>query len=422
MSSHFSGCSGRPAPLSPKANMMWNAGGSVINLGSQWLITVLIVRLSDGFNAAGVYSLATSIFAMFAPLGQYRMNVYQVSDVDHENSLGEYLAFRCITSGGAFLMCLAYSLLFCEPSAVLPVVLFALYKTATLFIEVLHACDQQNYRMDFVGQSLALQGVGCLIAFCLVFSLTGSLDLSLLSMMLVVVLIAIFLDIPRSRRFEPLNIGITRVKIKKLLIRCLPIVIAGVATSAAPSLPRQVLASVSGTASLGVYASVAAPIAIIQMGATYIYNPLLRYFSDSFSEGDIAAFSSLLRKTLFGIAMAGLIATVGVIFFAKPVVSLLYGSATAAYSYLMIPMVPLALLTGLTWFMNDLLTSIRNFRGTFVGGIFSLIVAVLAMRPLILAFGMNGVTYTGIVSCLGSLLLMFVFLIVALKGRALTTR
>ena len=75
-----------PAPkeLSAKANMAWNAVGSIINLASQWLITILIVRLSDGFNAAGVYSLASSIYAIFAPLGQYRMKVYQVSDVKGE--------------------------------------------------------------------------------------------------------------------------------------------------------------------------------------------------------------------------------------------------------------------------------------------------------------------------------------------------
>ncbi len=415
MSNHSRATSEEPTALTPKANMIWNATGSILNLGCQWLITILIVRLSDGFTAAGLYSLASSIYTMFAPLGQYRMNVYQVSDVKRENTLGEYLSFRLITSYTALALCAAYAIITCKPTEVLAVILYGLYKTVTLLIEVCHACDQQNYRMDYVGQSLALQGIGSLIAFCSVFVLTSALEPALIAMTAVVALIGITLDLPRSRRFEPINLGISLSKVKSLLIKCLPIVIAGIATSAAPSLPRQMLANILGTSSLGIYASIAAPIAIIQMGATYIYNPLLRYFSDSFNDNDIPSFIRLLKKTVLGIAAVGVAATVGILLFAKPIISLLYGTKMADYAYLMIPMVPFALLTGLTWFMSDLLTAIRNFRGTFIGGVFSLAVAVIAMRPLITHFGMNGVTYTGIVSCIGSLALMSTFLIANLR-------
>lgn len=409
-----------PKELSAKANMAWNAAGSIINLASQWFITILIVRLSDGFNAAGVYSLASSIYAIFAPLGQYRMKVYQVSDVKGENSLGEYLAFRLFTANAALLLCLAYSAFTCNANDILAIGLYGLYKTVTLLIEVLHACDQQHYRMDYIGQSLALQGIGSLAAFCALFISTHSLESALIGMTLSVAAVGIFLDLPRTRRFEQIHLSLTLSKAKHLLIRCLPIVVAGVAVSAAPSIPRQVLADISGTEALGIYASIAAPIAIIQMGATYIYGPLLSYFSSSFHEGRIRDFFALLFKTLLGIAGVGIASIIGIILFAKPVVGLLYGEKTVQYSYLMIPMVPLALTTGLMWFVNDLLTAVRDFRGTFIGGIASFVAALVSMRPLISVFGMNGVTYTGLLSCIISLIVMSAFLVLKLQNRVRT--
>ena len=407
-----------PQGLSAKQNMIWNTFGSVVNLASQWLITILIVRLSNGFNAAGLYSLASSIYAIFAPLGQYRMRVYQISDVEGENTLGEYMVLRLLTSNVALVLCVIYSILTCSGNDILAIFLYGLYKTAMLLIEVLHACDQQHYRMDYIGQSMALQGIGSLAAFCVVFIITGSLEFSLAAMTSVVVLIGVTIDLPRTTRFEHIKLKISFSKAKHLLIRCFPIAVAGIAVNAAPSIPRQLLASISGTEALGVYASIAAPIAIIQMGATYIYDPLLSYFSDSFHEGRIRDFVILLGKALLGIACVGIVAIIGIILFAKPVVGLLYGAKSVEYSYLMIPMVPLAVSTGLMWFVNDLLAAVREFRGTFVGGAVSLISALFVMRPMIETFDMNGVTYTGIVSCVLSLVVMSTFLVLRLQDRA----
>lgn len=412
----------KPRELSAKQNIVWNALGSMVNLASQWLITILIVRLSDGFNAAGVYSLASSIYAIFAPLAQYRMKVYQVSDVEGENTLGEYMALRMLTSITALALCIGYSLFTCDSASIPAILLYGLYKTVTLLIEVLHACDQQHYRMDYIGQSLALQGICSLIAFCSTFVLTNSLELALAAMTAAVALIGALLDLPRTSRFEKLHLKLSFSKARHLLLRCFPIVVAGVAVSAAPSVPRQVLAEISGTEALGIYASIAAPIAIIQMGATYIYGPLLSYFSNSYHEGRIKDFAALLARALLGIAGVGIVAAVGIALFAKPVVGLLYGQKTVAYAYLMIPMVPLAMATGLMWFVNDLLATVRDFRGTFVGGIISLATTLLIMRPAIEHFDMNGVTYTGIASCIVSLVVMSIFLFLKLQDRARTKK
>ena len=55
-------------------------------LGCQWLITVLVVRLSTSFDAAGLFSLATSVVNTFGTFANYKIGTYQVSDINRQYS------------------------------------------------------------------------------------------------------------------------------------------------------------------------------------------------------------------------------------------------------------------------------------------------------------------------------------------------
>ena len=46
--------------------MLWNSAGSTIRLVCNYLITIAVVRLSHGFDAAGTLSLAMSIANLVA--------------------------------------------------------------------------------------------------------------------------------------------------------------------------------------------------------------------------------------------------------------------------------------------------------------------------------------------------------------------
>lgn len=391
--------------LSLKANMLWNSFGSLTNLVCQWLVTILIVRMGSGYEAAGTFSLAMSVYNIFAPIGQYRMYTYQVTDVDNENTTGEYLSFRFISNGVALFLCMAYAAATCDPSALNAIFLYAVYKSACLVLDVFHACDQRNHRMDYIGQSLALQGVASLLSFVAVFAYSGSLERAIVAMTLSVILIGIVYDWPRVRQFGPISLGITIPKVKHLVVRCFPIVLASIAAAAALSIPRQFLAAIYGDATLGIYAAAAAPVALIQTGASYIYNPLLGYFSERYAEKDRAGFTALLSKATTGILALGLACSLGVMVLGEPVLVLVYGSKMSGFGYLLIPLVILSLVTGYMWFINDLLMAIRNFRATFLGNIAALILSV-ACLPFILRFEMSGVTLACIVSSLGGTVFM----------------
>lgn len=407
--------SGEQEPLSMKRNMLWNSAGSFTNLLAQWLITVLVVRIASGYDAAGLYSLAVSVYGIFAPVAQYRMYTYQISDTHHENTVGEYFTLRVITNGIALVACFGYALLTCPLSAVPAIMLYGLFKSAALLIDVFHACDQRHYRMDYIGISLAMQGVSSLAIFALAFSLTQNLEITLALVSLALLVIGLVYDMPRSNGFEKLRLGITWRKTRYLLLKCLPIVIGALAMAAAVSAPRQYLFDAMGEATLGVYASVAAPVAIIQTGASYIYYPLIGYFADYYDRGEKRKLIGLLLRVTGGIALVGVACAVLLELFGAPILEMFFANNIGQYAYLLVPMIVSAMITAYVWFLNDLLIAVRDFRGNLIGSIVPLVVALACMVPFVQWWGMNGVSFTAIASYLAAAVSMGASFLARLK-------
>ena len=404
----------RTEGLTIKQNMLWNSFGSLISLGCQWVITVLVARLANGYDSAGVYSLAMSVYGIFTPLAQYRLYTYQVSDVKGEYTIGEYLSFRLISTAAALVLTIAYSLVTCSFSTIPAILLYGLYKTAGLIIDVFHGADQVHHRMDYIGKSLAFQGILSLLAFVILFTTTSSLEVALIGMILATCCVGFFYDYPRTVKLERFNIGITFDRAKKLAMGCASIVIAGIACSAAPSIPRQYVSATLGNAALGAYASMAAPVAIIQMGVCYIYNPLLSYFSESYLGKDYKRFSQLFLITILGTALIGVVCGALLNTLGARFLIFVYGDSISSYLYLMRPLVFLAILTGLMWFVNDLLIAIRSFRATLVGSILALLISMVITIPTVTIFGLDGITIASALACFAGV----VYMIAALACRA----
>ncbi|NGM17168.1 polysaccharide biosynthesis protein [Eggerthellaceae bacterium zg-893] len=406
------------APLSIQKNMLWNSAGSIINLAAQWLITVLVVRISSGYDAAGLYSLAVTVYGVFAPVAQYRMYTYQISDTKRENTLGEYFTFRIITDVIAFVGCFGYALATCPSSAVSTILLYGVYKSLIMLIDVFHACDQRHQRMDYIGISLTLQGVLSLGLFGLVFAATGNLEATLVAMCLGLVAVGVLYDLRRATQFEKLSLGITIAKTKYLLWHCLPIVLGALACSAAASVPRQFLFTDMGEVALGVYASVAAPVAVIQNGASYIYYPLIGYFADYYVEGNLKRIFALLAKVTAGITLLGVVCAVLIELFGVQVLDLLFANNIVEYAYLLMPMIISALIAAYMWFLNDLLIAVRDFKGNFFGNAASLVAALCCMVPFIMTWDLNGVTFTAIASSVVGIVVMAISFFLSLRKGA----
>lgn len=403
--------------LTIKQNMLWNSLGSLANLGCQWLISILIVRMSAGFEAAGIYSLATSIYAMFSPISHYRTYTYQISDVRHQFAVEEYLSFRITTCAICLLAIIGYTLFTCSEDCFISVFLFSVWKLTSMVIDVFHATDQQNHRMDIIGKSLSLQGFVSLLIFTIVYPLLKNLELVLGLMAIFTIAICLVFDIPQTLKLVGFSFRFDIRRIKSLFIICLPAVLGNIAYSASSSLPRQFLANIMGSDSLGVYASIAAPVAILQTGAAYIYNPLIGYFAERYDDNDVKGFVSLLTKAMGGVLLLGLIASIALYYIGPMFLAILYGNQISSYSDLLALLIPASLGMGITGFLNDLLVALRALKQGFISNMLALLTTLILSRRFIKSLGMNGVSLVMIVSCAISLIYMLSVLITLLREK-----
>lgn len=375
--------------LSVRENMIWNSVGSLLYSGCQWLITVLVVRLSPDYDAAGVLALAMAISNVFAPIALYKIRAYQVSDVHEETSSGEYVGFRFVTIGIALVGVMAYAALTCASNALPCIFLYLVFRSIDSFIDVLHGIDQQHYRMDYCGWSMGVRGVLFVVSFSLVLALTGSLELAVLSMSIVTLPI-VFYDLSRAARLSSVRPVFSREKIIQLLIRCLPAVVGMAVCNLVVTFARQYLGMSQGESALGIYASICTPIVLIQACSNYVYAPLLGVFAERLDRGDTASFRQLFARVIlaFVVIFAG---GAALFFFAGDwFLQTVFGEGIVPYGYLMYAGILSSAVTACIAFLSDLLVSMRQMRWNLIGNLVACVVSVPATILLVDGFGMNG--------------------------------
>lgn len=372
--------------------MLWNSAGSLFYSGCQWLITVLVVRLSSSYEAAGLLAVAMAVSNIFAPIALYRIRSYQVSDVHEETSSGEYVALRLVTIALSFVLTMLYAVFTCAPSSLPCVALYLLFRAGDVFIDVLHGIDQQHFRMDYCGRSMAARAALFLAAFSIVMALTDSLELSILAMVLVTYPVILY-DLRCARQFSSVRPVFSAASIRRLLIACLPAVVGIAACNLVVTFARQYLGMVSGEDALGIYASVCTPIVLIQACANYVYAPLLGVFAGHLDRGEVGHFKALLSKVcgaLFGIFGLGAVAF---FFVGDWFLALVFGEGVAAYGYLMYAGILCSALTACVAFLGDLLVAMRDMRDNLIGNVVACIVSVPATLVCVNLFDMNGVSF-----------------------------
>lgn len=401
--------------LSIRANMIWNAAGSLVYMAAQWLTTILVVRLSTGYDAAGLLALGMAVSNIFSPIGYYKIRAFQVSDLDEEFTFRQYLGFRIITIGLAIVIMFVYCFATCPPGTWVTVILYGFFSLGPVFVDVLHGEEQRESRMDIIGISFILRGVLLLASFIVGMALFNSLNIALILMTVTTYLeIALFDGIAFLKvTGKPLKPAFEAKAIRSLFIQCLPLVIASFFCWAVPAIPRQALNDVMGEWFLGIYSSVAAPVLIVQMCAQYIYAPLLTRFAEHLQAHDEKGFMKLVAQVSFAIFALAFVFGVLFVLVGEPLLVLIFGQSIAPYTYLIIPLVLCTVMTAYVWFLGDVLITMRKNTMNLIGYAISFVVILATMYPMIYTFEMNGASFA-IMIAYGATIVFF--LVIMMSG------
>lgn len=372
-------------------NMLWNSIGSFIHLFSQWLVTVLVVRLSGNYIDAGTLSLAVSITAVFSLIGCYSVRNYQVSDITNKFSDSEYVLHRiifCLIANAGlliFLIIMKYDML-----TAITIFSYMMYRNCSIIIDVFSGIAQKRWRMDISGLSFIIRGVFELAAFCIIEYYFKNLLMAILAMTVVSSACMIFIDISGVKKLCTIKIESNLPAVKKLTVICFPLFCYGILANIIVAIPKIYFEFLFGKELLGYYTSIAAPTVIVQTVASYIFSPLVPIFSDYYLKKD-KRFVSLFFKITAVILLVGTAAVIGSYFLGDWALSLVFGNSILKYSYLFIPAIILSLLTAMSWFAGTLLIVMRNNKYLILGSIIGVAVCIILTVFLIPSIGIDGI-------------------------------
>ena len=377
--------------------MAWNSIGSLTYSIAQWLTTVLVVRLSTGYDAAGQYALAMAMSNIFAQIATYRIRAYQVSDIHEKTTSSQYIGLRIVTVSLAFLITVIYSLASVDSTSIPTIIFYLVYRAYDSFTDVLYGSMQQHFRLDYAGKSLLIRSVSMLVSFTAGLLLFNSINMAIL-LMFVFSLPILKKDLVVTNQMCCVIPDFNLNVIVKLFVECLPAVLGAVFCNSVVTISRQYLSSHLGSYSLGIYASICTPTVLIQACASYLYAPLLGVFATKIEKNKIKEFRILLIKTMGAFLILTLVTSLGFCLIGKPLLAIVFGKHIVKYSNLMYPGIFAAVITAVVAFFSDLLIAVRDIKGNLIGNAIGCCLSIPASIIAINSCGMNGTSYAVIVS------------------------
>lgn len=385
--------------LSVKQNMLWNTIGCLLYQGCLWLMTVAVVLVSHNYANSGILAFSMSVGNIYYPFGTYNMRTIQVSDLNEEYSSSEYVAFRFITVGLAFVPIVGYLFLSTSNTALIVSALFwLLFKADEAFCSVFYAMVQKKGRMDYIGISQAIRGLGGLVLFLLPLFLGLSINYAFLSLAIFCCFITWLFDARCASSYGKIIPRISFHQTIILLKRYFPSVLTAVFFGAVVSVSRQQLAQLKGTEVLGVYAAVSTPTVLVQAAASYLYGPLLVGFAEMWSKREYASFVRRYGRVISCICLFTLLAIAFCLLFGDELLRAVFGSSISQGLNLLIPAIIATAFTTVFAFSYDLLILIREIRGSFIATTVALLISSQCSAFLIDRFGANGVSIAVILS------------------------
>ena len=377
-----------------KKNMIWNAAGNVVYLLCQWLLTVLVFRMS-GEADAGILSVAMSVSATFQTVALFGIRNFQVSDISGKYTDTCYVGFRVITCAVALVACMIFSLVTAYRGAqLLAVFLFMIFRLAENFSDVLVGIAQKNGRLDIAGKSFAIKGVGTLVCFVLFFKISGDLNVGLLSIALFSCLSTIVYDAFFTKRLADFSFLPKDRKWLSLGRETAPLCVYLFLNSALSTIPKLILEKQSGNEILGFYSSVFAPALLVAAAANYLYNPFVPLLADARDKRDKRAFFSIILKLLLIMAVVAVLVLIAAAILGEWALTLVFGARIAPYSYLLIPILISIFTCVICSFLSTVLVVLRDFAPILVACGVGVLAETLLTAPLIEWCGTNGTSYS----------------------------
>ena len=283
-------------------SIMWNTVGSVYYAFCQWVMTVVIIYMTDDYWQVGVFGLAMSVTNSFTSIASFGMRSFQISDITKKYTNENYILSRRLTSLVAYVLCVVYSFVIqSSPKEMICILIFMIIRIVDSTEDVYQGVLQVNWRFDVIGKSFIVRGTLQLIAFVGVFLLTNELFITFIVMALCDFLVLELYDKRLTRsiaKLDRIGFDLKNKKVWELLKACSKLVVYYFMIASLATVVRVSIKRICGVEDLGIYSTIASPTIIIQLTASVIYSPFLPGISKTYFDGNKKKFTTLMTSRM----------------------------------------------------------------------------------------------------------------------------
>lgn len=316
---------------SEKRNIIWNMVGSFLYALASMVLSIAVVQLA-GEDAGGIFTFAFSTFGqhMFM-VAYFGIRPFQITDVEHRYSFGDYRGLRRLTCLGAVCVGSLYVLFqgFSAQKAVV-VFLMVLYKVIDAMADTYEAEFQRIGKLYLTGKSNAFRTILSVSVF--LFALAGSKSLAAASFLAVgMQLLGFFVfDVCVIRVLPDVDWSSERGKQWALLKDNALLFFSVILDFYIFSASKYAINHHMADRDLAVYGAIFMPTSVINLVAGFVIRPYLTKLSICWETGRTVQFQTILRRLSAVIAGLTVLAVGGAWILGIPVLSLLYSNLSYA--------------------------------------------------------------------------------------------
>lgn len=312
-------------PRSLKANFVWTLSGNVIGTGCQWVLIVLLAKLTNP-AMVGQLALALAVAGPITFFADFRLRVLYVTDHTGRYDFSEMLGLRFVLACVAVVIVTMTCLIAHFPlETAVTVVIVALSQLTDFVSESFYGEFQKNERMDRIAKSMATRNILAACGFTTVIYVTRNLIMATVALVVARCLTLLLYDSAARAKTLQLVAGVNNAFLARLqpawnlrrqramLLAALPLAIISLLISLNGYVPRYVLEADLGKRDLGIYSAINyIPTGCFMIASAIGYAVFAR-LSRLFGNGDLQAFKTLLLKIILiytGMGVAGVLVSI----------------------------------------------------------------------------------------------------------------
>ncbi|MEY8396067.1 lipopolysaccharide biosynthesis protein [Lachnospiraceae bacterium 45-P1] len=412
---------GKESKNPERRNIIWNMAGSFLYALASMVLTIAVVQIAGG-DAGGIFTFAFTTFGqhMFM-MAYFGIRPFQITDMGHKYSFGEYLGLRFFTCGAALLVGFVYVFVndySFEKAAT--VFLMVVYKVIDALADTFEAEFQRSGRLYLTGKSNAFRTVLSVSVF--LGALSKTRDLVTASLMAVEAQAIGFLifDVLIIRRLP--NIDWKSVPGRKfsLFKDNTLLFFSAVLDFYIFSASKYAIEGCMADKDLAVYGAIFMPTSVINLVAGFVIRPYLTKLSLNWEMGRVKLFVKIIGRLSGIIAVLTVLAVGGAWVLGIPVLSLLYSNLSYALKDCRAALVLIIAGGALNAYMNLFYYSLVIMKKQrFIFGVYGIvgILAVVISTPFVRWGGIFGGALAYVVLTAALMALFGILVLAGIFGR-----